>query len=79
MDRYTAHFWQYIELRMYLDPFFKSCQTSSMNKKAGSKNPLKPKSPFKWVIMDNIPVTSPKFYNMDQITIEEVMDKLDMF
>ena len=31
-----------------------------MNKKAGSKNPLKPKAPSKWVFMDIIPATSPK-------------------
>ena len=31
-----------------------------MNKKARSKNPLKPKSPFKWVFMDIIPSTAPK-------------------
>ena len=31
-----------------------------MNKKARSKNPLKPKSPFKWVFMDIIPTTAPK-------------------
>ena len=26
-----------------------------MNKKAGFKNTSKPKAPFKWVFMDNIP------------------------
>ena len=31
-----------------------------MNKKARSKNPLKPKTPFKWVFMDVISATSPK-------------------
>ena len=31
-----------------------------MNKKAGFKNPLKPKAPCKWVFMDIIPATSPK-------------------
>ena len=31
-----------------------------MNKKAISKNPLKPKAPFKWVFMDIIPATAPK-------------------
>ena len=31
-----------------------------MNKKAGTKNPLKPKAPFKWVFMDIILATAPK-------------------
>ena len=31
-----------------------------MNKKARSKNPLKPKAPFKWVFMDVIPSTASK-------------------
>ena len=56
----TANFWQDIELRIYPEPFCTSCQISSMNKKSGSKNPLKPKAPFKWVFMDIIPETSPK-------------------
>ena len=73
-----------------------------MNKKARSKVPLKPKSPFKWVFMDVIPVTSPKsltndtnfnnyllivdayskipkLYGMENITTEEVLDKLNIF
>ena len=50
MAGYTEKFWKDIELRIYPEPFFISCQTSLMNKKAGSKNPLKPKAPFKWVL-----------------------------
>ena len=73
-----------------------------MNKKDKSKNPLKPKAPYKWVLMGIIPSTAPKsltsgttfsnyilivcayskipkLYGMDKITIEEVMDNLDMF
>ena len=34
-------------------------------KKAGSKNPLKPKAPFKWVFMDIIPATAPKRLTSD--------------
>ena len=34
-------------------------------KKAGSKNPLKPKAPFKWVFMDIIPATAPKSLTSD--------------
>ena len=48
----TATVWEDIELRIYPDPFCTSCLISSMNRKARSKNPMKPKSPFKWVFMD---------------------------
>ena len=36
-----------------------------MNKKARSKIPLNPKSPFKWVFMDIIPSTAPKSLTSD--------------
>ena len=36
-----------------------------MNKKAGSKIPLKPKAPFKWVFMGIIPSTAPKSLTSD--------------
>ena len=98
----TANVWGDVELRIDPDPFCTSCQISSMNKKAGSEIPLKPKAPFKWVFMDVIPSTTPKsltsdttisnyflivdayskipkLYGMDNITTEEVMEKLDMF
>ena len=55
-----ANVWEYIELRIDPDPFCTSCQISSMNKKARSKIPLKPKALFKWVFMDIIPSTAPK-------------------
>ena len=48
MDGDTENVWQDIELRIYLEPFGTSCQTSSMNKKARSKTPLKTKTHFKW-------------------------------
>ena len=35
-------------------------QISLLNKKARSKIPLKPKTPFKWVFVDIIPSTAPK-------------------
>ena len=57
---YAAHFWEDIELRINPDPFCTSCQISSVNKKAGSKNPLKAKVPFKWVFMDIIPAKVPE-------------------
>ena len=50
----TANVWEDIELIIDPYPFCTSCQIYSMNKKAGSKIPLKPKSPFKWVVMDII-------------------------
>ena len=53
----TANVWEDIDPRIYLDPFCTSCQISSMNKKARSKIPLKPKAPFKWVFMDIVPST----------------------
>ena len=46
----TANVWEDVELRIYPDPFCTSCQISSMNKRARSKIPLKPKAPFKWVL-----------------------------
>ena len=56
----AANVWEDIELRIDPDPFGTSFQTSSMNKKARSKNPLMPKAPFKWGFMDIIPLTAPK-------------------
>ena len=45
----TVNVWEDAELQIDADPFFTSCKISSINKKARSKVPLKPKSPFKWV------------------------------
>ena len=56
----TANVWEDAELRIDPDPFCTSCKISSMNKKARSKLPLKPKAPFKLVSMDIIPYTAPK-------------------
>ena len=98
----TANAWEDTELKIDADPFCTSCRISSMNKKARSKLPLKPKAPFKRVFMDVIPSTSPKsltndtnfknyllivdayskipkLYGMENITTEEVLEKLDMF
>ena len=61
----TAHFWEDVELRIDPDPFGTSCKISSMNKKARSKLPLKPKSPFKWVFMGIIPYIAPKSLTND--------------
>ena len=36
-----------------------------MNKKDRSKNPLRPKSPFKWIFMDIIPSTAPTSLTSD--------------
>ena len=61
----TTNVWEGIEL--IIDPytFCTSCNISSMNKKARSKIPLKPKASFKWVFMDIIPSTSPKILRSD--------------
>ena len=56
----TTFFWKDIYFRVYPDPFCTSCQISAINKKARSKNPLKPKAPFKWVFMGIISAISPK-------------------
>ena len=61
----TDNVWGDIELRIYPDPFCTSCQISSMNKKARSEIPLKPKAPFKWVFMGIIPSTTPKILTSD--------------
>ena len=61
----TANDWEDVELRIYPDPFCISCQISSMEKKARSKIPLKPKAPFKWVFMDIVPSTVPKSLTSD--------------
>ena len=36
-----------------------------MNKKARSKNPLNPKAPFKWFLLEIIPSTAPKSLTSD--------------
>ena len=54
----TANFWKGIEVRVDPDPFWTSCQISTINKKPISKTPLNPKTPFKWVFMDTIPAIS---------------------
>ena len=61
----TANVWEDLELRIDPDPFCTSCKISSMNKKDGSKIPLKPKAHFKWVFMDIIPSTAPKSLTKD--------------
>ena len=61
----TENVWEDVELRIDPDPFFTSCKISSMNKKARSKLPLKPKAPFKWVFMDIIPHIVPKSLTND--------------
>ena len=61
----TTNVWEDAELRIYPEPFCTSCQISSMNKKARSKIPPKPKAPFKWVFMNIIPSTAPKSLTSD--------------
>ena len=65
LDGDTANVWEDTYLRIYLDPFCTLCQIYPMKKKAGSKNPLKPKATFKWVFMDIIPSTAPKRLTSD--------------
>ena len=61
----NANVWEDVELRIDPDPFCTSCQISSMNKKARSKIPLKPKAPLKWFFMDIVPSTAPKILTSD--------------
>ena len=56
----TANAWQYIELRVYPDPFCTSCHISIVNKKPISNKPLNTNTPFKCVFMNIIPVISSK-------------------
>ena len=61
----TANVWEDAELKIDPDPFCTLCKISSMNKKARSNLPLRPKAPFKWVFMDIIPSTAPKSLTKD--------------
>ena len=61
----TANVLEDVELRIDPDPFFTYSQISSMNKKARSKIPLKPKASFKWVFMDIVPSIAPKSLTSD--------------
>ena len=47
MSEDNVNVWKDIEFRIYPDYFCTSCQISPMSKKTRSKNPLKPKVPFK--------------------------------
>ena len=50
LARDTANVLEDVELRIYPYPFCTSCQIYSMNKKARSEIPLKPKALFKWFL-----------------------------
>ena len=65
LDGDTENVWEDVELIIYPDPFYTSCQISPMNKKARYNIPLKPKAPFKWIFMDIIISTSPKSLTSD--------------
>ena len=73
MGVYTASVWQDIEIRVDTDPFYTSCQISTINKNSGSNTPLNPKTPFKWFFMDIIPATSSK-----SLTKDTTFDKLPL-
>ena len=65
LSRDTANVWKDRELRIDPDPFCTSCKISSINKKARSKNPIKPKAPFKWVFIAIYLSTEPKKLTSD--------------
>ena len=50
-DGDNANVWQCIDMRVDPDPFSKSCQKSTMNKKPIPNTPLKPKTPFNLLLM----------------------------
>ena len=66
LDGDSANVWEGIEIRIYPDLFCKSYQIYWMNKNAVSNNPLNPKVPFKWGIMDKIPSAAPKNMTSDR-------------
>ena len=61
----TANAWEDIELIIDPETFCTSCQMSSINKKARSRIPLKPKAPFKWSFMGIIPSVATKSLTSD--------------
>ena len=61
----TVNVWEDVDLRIDPDPFCTLCQISSMNNKARSRIPLKPKAPFKWIFMDIVPSTAPRSLTSD--------------
>ena len=69
----TANFWKDIELIIDPYPFCTSFQISSMNKNAGSKNPLQPNSPFNWFFIDIIPATAPKGLTSDTTFLNYIL------
>ena len=75
----TANVWEDIELTIDPYPLCTSCQISSMNKKARSKNLLNPKVPFNWFLLDIIPSTAPKSLTSDTtfLTIFYLLNKFD--
>ena len=60
----TSNDWEDIELRIDSEPFFTSCQISSMNKKARSNIPLKQKITLQV-----------GFYGYNSINIAQKFDK----
>ena len=60
MDEDNSTVWKYINLRIYPDSFYTSCQISSINKRSKSKTPLNPRTPFRWVFMGIIVATPSK-------------------
>ena len=65
LTRDNENVWQDIDIRVDPDPFFTSCQISTINKKNISKTPLKSKTLFKWVFMEIIPATYSKSLTRD--------------
>ena len=77
LDGYTTSVWEDIETRIDSDPFFTSCQISSMNKNARSNIPLNTKAPFKWILKDIIPSSAPKILTSDTIFSNYILIVVD--
>ena len=65
LDEDTVNIWKEIDIKVDTEPFFTSCQISTINKNPISKTPLKPNTPLKWVFMDIIPAISSKILTKD--------------
>ena len=61
----TSNYWEDIYIIIDPDRFCTSWKNSSIYEKSRSKNPLKPKAPLKWVLIDITPSTAPKRFTSD--------------
>ena len=65
MNEDTANLWNDIEPRIYPDPFFTSCQLSSMNKKGWIQKYIETKGTFQVGFIYIIPATAPRSFRSE--------------